>query len=1281
MGLKNINIRNRKRDRSILKVERYTEHQSLRGLFVFQNTNFPLAERAIQFGVRGVGFTFLILCVFAFALATPATGSVTIDGEMGIESNHVDKPPDINSDDKDKRDMTTQIKKNTITENKISNYSREDSIKAEGGEGQTVVYSFEDNAVLSGLGEQTSTSNESALYKGNQFNQTEQVNLTQQDDRTRIKEPWRGGLTHHSTVQLEAHYSGTKVGQCTGTIVHTHHVLTAAHCIDDEPSWPEDVYVNPALEVKNNPDNPIKPFGSAKAKIARTYEGFIDGKNVEHDFALLTLNKQIGYPDATMIMDWKSYPSGDSVYSDKNIYHQGYPIEPPGQVPIFSMWRDIGNGKGHHCTTPLTCNKQTIETDIQATKGQSGGPLYHIKNSINYELLGVVSQDALLGDTIGPRITEKKSNDLFDWVLSTKYVERPELKPIFVFEDYKKKHTRNLPAGENNLLKTDPSNNIIPGKTEVTFTHTIRNIAPGATDVIDIVVHEALGGDCNLNDPELMRKSVEAPGPYENSTISVSGTLPAMGQESMVCITIDSQTEEFTTGRWGTNKSNTERLTFANPPNFSVNIQSTNSPTAGDSLSVEARIENTGDKAATQQVELNVDGLGSDSTQVQLDGGESSTETFTVGTGSGNAGSYTAEVSSDDDHESTGVTVQEQPDPANFRVDIQSTNAPITAGETLSVDARIENTGEDSGTQTVELDAGGLGSDSSTVTLSGGDSTTRAFSVGTESGDAGSYTIEVSSDDDSSERGITVSKTDTNNPPTANDISVTISEGKTASESFVASDPDGDSLSYSVTTGPSNGDVTVTGESFTYSPDAGYSGEDSFTYQVSDGDLTDEATVTITVTEENPEPSPGMIDWSIDPAENNLEAGDTANLDVIIDGAEQGVWGATFTIKINNPSIASFADSNNQRYDFVTIGNSGSTLHVEDLFDLKNKNRYTMPVEIQTNQGGNGEAVVSFEEATASIPDTDGEFYENDVLNGATITVLQDSPPAIVDNRPRDLDGDGNYEDIRGTGSVSVFDVQTLFENMGTSAIQDYSEYYNFQGEDPDQVTVFDVQSLFKELSTAPDQPESVVFTDNFDSTNVDSTPSNWVANGNGEIKVTDTTSTDGTHSLRLSGSDGGCFETAAFGDIGQNSIPDGTPQSPGDTVNLSFDVRPMGESEPGCHGNRNTVVLLNPENSPTYGDKSNNHNLLKFYADGTVEGTAGENIELGSYNVGAWTDVTITYARESNGQLEVSYNINGEQRGTVSTQESSSAEELSYLQVNTGEYTTYLDDIRISSV
>ena len=70
------------------------------------------------------------------------------------------------------------------------------------------------------------------------------------------------------------------------------------------------------------------------------------------------------------------------------------------------------------------------------------------------------------------------------------------------------------------------------------------------------------------------------------------------------------------------------------------------------------------------------------------------------------------------------------------------------------------------------------------------------------------------------------------------------------------SDVDGDALTATVETGPIHGTLDLESDGlFTYTPDANYHGPDSFTYQATDGALSDTATVTLTVASVNDPPT------------------------------------------------------------------------------------------------------------------------------------------------------------------------------------------------------------------------------------------------------------------------------------------------------------------------------------------------------------------------------------------------------------------------------------------
>ncbi len=96
--------------------------------------------------------------------------------------------------------------------------------------------------------------------------------------------------------------------------------------------------------------------------------------------------------------------------------------------------------------------------------------------------------------------------------------------------------------------------------------------------------------------------------------------------------------------------------------------------------------------------------------------------------------------------------------------------------------------------------------------------------------------------------------TGANNAPQVVDDSYSVDEDATLTVSAAGilandSDVNGDTLSASVKTGPTNGSVMLNGDgSFTYTPNVGFSGTDSFTYIANDGtDDSSEATVTLTV--------------------------------------------------------------------------------------------------------------------------------------------------------------------------------------------------------------------------------------------------------------------------------------------------------------------------------------------------------------------------------------------------------------------------------------------------
>ncbi|MFC1479571.1 Ig-like domain-containing protein [Planctomycetota bacterium] len=201
------------------------------------------------------------------------------------------------------------------------------------------------------------------------------------------------------------------------------------------------------------------------------------------------------------------------------------------------------------------------------------------------------------------------------------------------------------------------------------------------------------------------------------------------------------------------------------------------------------------------------------------DAGFNGVDTFTYTASDGNGGTDTAIVT---------VTVTGANDPPDAVNDSATTaeDTPVDIdvlandtdpdGDTLTVDSvtqpsngTVTNNTTDV-TYTPELDF--EGSDSFTYTVSDGNGGTDTATV-------------------------TVTVTGENDAPTAIDQSVTVVKETAKDITLEAADPDGDTLTYIIVDYPSNGTLSSDDgdETVTYTPDAGYSGSDSFTFKANDG--------------------------------------------------------------------------------------------------------------------------------------------------------------------------------------------------------------------------------------------------------------------------------------------------------------------------------------------------------------------------------------------------------------------------------------------------------------
>jgi hypothetical protein len=124
-----------------------------------------------------------------------------------------------------------------------------------------------------------------------------------------------------------------------------------------------------------------------------------------------------------------------------------------------------------------------------------------------------------------------------------------------------------------------------------------------------------------------------------------------------------------------------------------------------------------------------------------------------------------------------------------------------------------------------------------------------------------------------------------NRAPEAQDLDVATVKDTALPVTLVATDPDGDALTYAVVSGPSHGTLSGTAPDLTYTPASGFAGQDSFTYRANDGELdSNVATVAILVVE------PGGV------------VGESGN--VTVDQADANQWHTvTLGLAYTNPVV------------------------------------------------------------------------------------------------------------------------------------------------------------------------------------------------------------------------------------------------------------------------------------------------------------------------------------------------------------------------------------------
>jgi hypothetical protein len=198
------------------------------------------------------------------------------------------------------------------------------------------------------------------------------------------------------------------------------------------------------------------------------------------------------------------------------------------------------------------------------------------------------------------------------------------------------------------------------------------------------------------------------------------------------------------------NEAESTKVTIKNTETeFLVYTNGSNSPiNEGDELRIDAVVENNGNIQNTKKVNLSVPGIGHSNKSVALDGGNQTELTLRLDTPSESDGTYTANVSTEDDWNTTQIEIQDTSGSSNFRLANLSSNSPVKEGNALEAGVEVENTGGLADTQNITLNISGLNEEEKEVQLDPDQKKDVNYTVSTSNGDAGIYDANFSSGND-----------------------------------------------------------------------------------------------------------------------------------------------------------------------------------------------------------------------------------------------------------------------------------------------------------------------------------------------------------------------------------------------------------------------------------------------------------------------------------------------------------------------------------------------------
>ncbi len=347
-----------------------------------------------------------------------------------------------------------------------------------------------------------STSTSTPSFRGLLQSELGMQSVIGDDDRERVHNttdfPWC------TISRLISTYSSGYQGVCTGWMVDDFHLVTAGHCVfrhENDDGWAESVEVLPALDVD------YMPYGHAWAVRYRSYEEWTISGMSQHDWAVVTLDRNIGR--FTGWMGRATYDPSDSNYTSL-LNEAGYPGWQEG-----AWWTDgamLWDADYGH-----SADEFNHWYWIDDGPGQSGAPVWTYRSSTGERY--VLSWDTCgtggcgidsKGVNHGTRLNNEKYNRLETWRTSDSApTDRADL------------------IDDGNAASGFGPTALRPGSTTFGIWNRIRNVGTAASSIFSVYYYLSTNDNITASDRYLGADLVGSIAPFDTTTSDWQGQVPA----------------------------------------------------------------------------------------------------------------------------------------------------------------------------------------------------------------------------------------------------------------------------------------------------------------------------------------------------------------------------------------------------------------------------------------------------------------------------------------------------------------------------------------------------------------------------------------------------------------------------------------------------------------------------------------------------------------------------------------------------------------------------------